>query len=561
MSRVLTLLLASCTLACSSAPRPFPMRPPMTRDTDLDPVDVPCRDDPSKKDPHRVTCAPREYVSPFVWDHLDNLTFARVSRALSLEVSGEAANATSIDEVADSSWFENRIGKQPLTEQQRTIGACKPDDLLPAEVAAGEWVIDHGKDNGSTPGFRVKVPGKGQYLLKADEPDMPERASAASVVGAAIYNAAGFSTSCEQVVLVHKEQFTLEKDLKVVSNAGIVTPFDETSLEKILTESPHVGKLARMQASKWLPGMTLGPFRYRGTRGDDPNDIIPHEDRRELRGSRVLAAWLNHWDAREQNSMDIWFAVDPKRERSSPGIVRHYFVDTSDVFGQRLLPPSLGKRMGWSYIVDFEFMLTDFLSLGAIRRPWDDAFPVKGREKFGVFSARAFAPGEWKPLYPNPAFLRMTDRDAAWMARIIARFTAADIRSFVAMAKFSDPSDTEYLAQVLIDRQRAIVTRYLTGLSPLVDAHAMGDQICALDLARASGLWPLTTFRYRAVQRAGGQQLELPVTAAPDGTVCIRPQGVGDKQPVTFELRNGFAGPLEIHAYGMLVVGLTRPEP
>ena len=531
----------------------------MTRDTDLDPVDVPCRNDPSKKDPKRVTCAPKQYVSPFVWDHVDNVMFAPVSRALSFEVSGEAANATSIDEVADSAWFENRIGKQPLTEEQRTIGACKPEDLLPAEVADGEWVIDHGKDNGSTPGFRVKVPGKGQYMLKADELEMPERASAASVIGAAIYNAAGFSTSCEQVVFVRKEQFKLEPGLEVVSNAGIATPFDEASLAEILESSPHTGKLTRMQASKWLPGVTLGPFRYRGTRGDDPNDIIPHENRRELRGSRVLAAWLNHWDAREQNSMDIWFAVDPKRERSSPGIVRHYFVDTSDVFGQPVGQSEVGKRMGWSYIVDFRFMVSDLLTFGAIRRPWDDAFPVKGREKFGVFSARAFAPDHWKPVYPNPAFQRMTERDAAWMARIIARFTPADIRSLVAMGKFSSPSDAEYLAQVLIDRQHAIALRYLTRLSPLVDAHATGDQICALDLARASGIWSPTTFRYRAVQRVGGTKREPPVTALPDGTVCFRPQGVGEQQPVTFELGNGAAGPLEIHAYGMLIAGVTRP--
>jgi hypothetical protein len=146
------------------------------------------------------------------------------------------------------------------------------------------------------------------------------------------------------------------------------------------------------------------------------------------------------------------------------------------------------------------------------------------------------------------------------MARIIARFTPADIRSFVAMARFSDPSDVEYLAQVLIDRQHAIIERYLTRLSPLADARATGDQICALDLSRASGIWSATAFRYRAVQRAGGRQRELPVTAAPDGTVCFRPQGVGEKEPVTFELRNGAAGPLEIHAYGMLIAGVTRPE-
>ena len=75
--------------------------------------------------------------------------------------------------------------------------------MLPApdEVTDGAWVIDHGKDNGATLGFRVDVPGKGKYMLKADDTGKPERASAASVIGAAIYDAVGFNTTCEQVVV------------------------------------------------------------------------------------------------------------------------------------------------------------------------------------------------------------------------------------------------------------------------------------------------------------------------------------------------------------------------
>ncbi|MEO7736345.1 MAG: hypothetical protein ABIY55_35635 [Kofleriaceae bacterium] len=559
--------------ACAHAPRPFPLRDPLATDTDVAPVSVACRPDPSPKEPRRMACAPREYTSPFVRDRIDNIAFAPGSRLFSVDVAGEAANANSLDEVADSAWFENRRVRP--TAEQLTMGACKPEDLLPAEAADGAWIIDHGKDNGATPGFRVTIPGKGQYLLKADNPQHPELASAASAIGAALYHAVGYPTSCEQVVLIKRSQLQLTPGLVSIDNENNKHPFDDAALQKVLADSSHVGDLTRMQASKWLPGYTIGPFRYEHTREDDPNDIIAHENRRELRGNRVLAAWLNHWDSREQNTMDVWMAVDAKNKRSSPGYVRHYMLDTSEAFGGGADPDALTIRLGFSYIVDFGDIAFDLLTVGLVSRPWDRTHQVKGREKFGLFSAQDFDPPGWKGLYPNPAFVRMQERDAAWMARILARFSADDVRALVAAGRFSDPSDADYLTQILLERQRRILARYLTKLSPLADVHADLAQICATDLARLRGVVAPDQLRYTVVQRSAGKQLALEPAVQPDGVVCFKPQPVAPAQLpdtaaerlVIFEVRNGTAaGPLEIHAYdldarGMRVVGLVRPAP
>ena len=51
---------------------------------------------------------------------------------------------------------------------------------------------------------------------------------------------------------------------------------------------------------------SLRSLRWYETRSDDPNDVIPHEDRREQRGLRLIAAWLNHDDTRAQNTVDSW---------------------------------------------------------------------------------------------------------------------------------------------------------------------------------------------------------------------------------------------------------------
>jgi len=572
MRVAITAGLVMCA-ACAGGATRFPLREPLRRDTDLDPVSVACRPDPSPKEPGRVACYPREYVSPFVWDRIDTTVFGRLSRILSIDVTGEAENANSIDEVADSSWFENRPTSSPA---EKTAGACTAEVALPSDPADGSWLIDHGKDNGSSIGFRVQVPGKGVYLLKADDPESPELASAASVIGAAVYHAAGFLTTCEQIIYVRREQFSLAPGLVVMANNGTPHPFDDAALTSALASLPRRGTLRRMQASKWLPGVALGPFRYETLRDDDPNDIILHEDRRELRGSRLIAAWLGHWDAREQNSMDVWIARDPAHKRSSPGYVRHYQIDTSDVFGQPMDPPTLAKRLGHSYQIDLEDIAVDFVTLGLISRPWDRAALVPGHELFGFFTANDFDPEAWKPAYPNPAFLRMTERDGAWMARLIARFSREDIRSLVAAGQFTDPRNSEYLEQLLVARQQRILARYLARLSPVADVHGEADgRVCAVDLARLREVYATDRFRYRIVETARGQRSVLSAELRPDGVVCFlpRPVDVGavrDDDParsVVFDVDNGTgAGPLEIHAYdlghdrGLRVVGLVRRE-
>jgi hypothetical protein len=568
----------ACLLAgCASGTQRFPLRAPLATDTDLRPVSIPCEKSPTDADPEHVTCAPEPYESPLVWDGLDNSVFRPMARVFAVDPAGPAVNLNAFDEVPDSAWFTNRMGRSRPTREALLRGACNQGEILDAtNAAAGSWRIDQGKPNGATPGFRIRV-DKQKYMLKTDSKEQPERPSAASAIGAAIYHAVGFNTSCEQIVYLDRRVLALEPGLTSKDNTGVRKPFDEKALANVLAQATPRGNLVRMQASAWLPGHLLGPFRYEGTRDDDPNDVIAHEDRRELRGGRLLAAWLNHFDAREQNTMDSWIAAGNGAPDASPGFVRHYYLDTSDSFGSEWASDGISRRLGRSYLLDFGDIGLDFVTLGMRTPSWERAERTRGFEAFGYYHYRDFDPEAWKNEYPNPAFSRATEHDNAWMARILSRFDRADIDALVSLGKFSRPEYSTFLGEILEQRLRRIVDRYLTRLSPLADLRVEGEnRLCATDLLRRRAARPEHAFRYAARSYGTSGSHPLRIARFEAGRVCTTlprasvERGVSPNDPsryVVVVVANGVAPyPLYAHLYdlgskrGYRLVGIERPE-
>ena len=165
-----------------------------------------------------------------------------------------------------------------------------------------------------------------------------------------------------------------------------------------------------MQASEWLAGHGLGGFQYEGTRRDDPNDVVPHEDRRELRGKRVVDAWMDWFDDRRGNTFDSWIAARPGPDDASPGRVIHYQMDTSEALGSEWNWPQISRRLGYAYVVDWGDMARDLVMLGTRFETWDTIH--KTPEERHLFVLLALAAISGLAGYENPG-----DRVRAWLGR------------------------------------------------------------------------------------------------------------------------------------------------
>ena len=390
-----------------------------------------------------------------------------------------AMNVNTLDEVPDSSWFQNRA------MQSRSIAdLVRGPDRVPSISLEG-WMVSAGKSTGVQPGFRMTDPQGRLYQIELDPPDNPEMASGAEIIGTAFYHGFGYHVVDVYLAELDPERLVIsEKATLWDPREGRRRRLTRRELDKVLRRGARQenGKY-RVIVSRFAEGKPLGNFRYYATRPDDPNDIVPHEHRRELRGARVFAAWLNHDDSRGINSLDM-LTTDGGRH-----YIKHYMFDFGSTLGSGTVYAQR-HRPGNEYILEWKPGWLTLATLGIYTRPWlhidypDDAPPAVGR-----IEATAFTAAEWKPEYPNPAFDNMRADDAFWAARIVAGFDAASIRAIVEKARYSDPKATAYMTDVLLKRQAKVLQTWLTAVNPVVDvALSSSGELTFANAAEKAGV-------------------------------------------------------------------------
>jgi hypothetical protein len=378
-----------------------------------------------------------------------------------------AMNVNSLDEVPDSMWFTNRIGRREMSVPEIVRGPDRRE--LEGHLDLEGWMVTAGKSSGLQPGFRMTDPSGHLFQVEVDPPSNPELTSGAEIIGTAFYHAFGYHT-----VDVYPAEIDADR-LVIAERATIRDPLNGKRRRMTRRDLDEVFKRAARQPngryrvilSRFADGKPLGNFRYYGTRPDDPNDIVPHEHRRELRGARVFAAWLNHDDSRGINSLDML------EQAGGTSYVRHYMFDFGSILGSGTIFAQR-HRPGNEYILEWKPGWLTLATLGIYTRPWmlidyPDVPPSVGR-----FEADAFDPVKWKPEYPNPAFENMRADDAFWAARIVSKFNDEMIRAVVGKARYGDPKATEYISGALIKRRDKVLATWLNQVNPVVNVALSG---------------------------------------------------------------------------------------
>jgi hypothetical protein len=411
------------------------------------------------------------HIAPVpVFDLSKSYEFVHETFGETVQSWGAALNVNTLGEVPDSSWFTNRIGARDMSVAEIVRGPNQVDGPAP-----GVWKVTGRPDSGITPKFTIKDGRGDTYLIKLDPASNPELPSSVEVISTKIFHAIGYHVPEDTIVTFDASQLEVAPGAKIRTDNGSKRPITMVDVRRWLENTPKAadGRI-RALASRYVPGTVVGQFRYTGTRSDDPNDIYPHERRRELRGMRVFAAWLNHDDARSINSIDTYV------EDGGRHYIRHYLQD----FGSNLGSGSTSAqqpRGGYEYLIEGDKMAKGLATFGFWRRDWTKV-EYPNDPSLGNIEADFFQPSRWKTEYPQPAFASMDDADAFWAASLASRFTNPAIKAIVATGQLSNPQAAAYLEDVIIKRRDKVVAYWITRTNPL-DAFAVTQRGGAATLA------------------------------------------------------------------------------
>ncbi len=176
---------------------------------------------------------------------------------------------------------------------------------------------------------------------------------------------------------------------------------------------------------------------------------IGHEDRRELRGMGLLAAWLTWFDSRAENTK---LRVD---STGSSIHLEHFFSDVG---------AGLGSGTGWlsQHGEDANALTWTFTHAEIVRGPGRMTTPF--RIEF------------YKPLVPTLAFQNMTVDDARWMARLIGQLSEPQLRAALVASGYNSAQAKLYLEKLINRRDQMIRDLGLTEEISLLRPHGISRE-------------------------------------------------------------------------------------
>jgi len=552
------LVIAVTIAGCAGSPVPssrFLNAPPATAVNDR--LDVPVK--PAERPFHENLY------------HYDGVVGDRIDRAFELPRPRRALGINAFDEVPDSTWFTNRIGVRDMSLAELTNG--------PARIDSPEFhkpfTIKATKTGGSEVGFTIEDARGEKFMLKFDTRGFPEQETATDIIVGKLLWACGYNVTEDFIVDLRRQDLVVAPDATMSDKLGDKHRLEPADVDRMLAkvEVEPDGRI-RAYASRWLAGKSLGGHPGEGVREDDPNDRIPHELRRDLRGSYAMFAWLDHVDVQESNYLDTWIA-DPRDKHRH--YVKHYLLDFGKSMGV-MATTGRDPRRGHAYVIDLGDMARSMVSGGLLERSWEDRHVPRLRG-VGLFDVGTFDPGTWKPDYPSYLPFLTADRfDKFWGAKILIRLTREQIHAIVETGRYSDPRAVEYVTDTLVARQRKTAEHWFSRVNPLdrfsiqrgrapsqpaepagplphdsLRSSIAADSVCFDDLAIAYGFAPAPGTNYQATSYDRQSHLVGAAAGSPNerGRSCIplslSPERDGYTMMRIQTTRAGFTGTTIVH--------------
>src|SRR5688572_4938042 len=461
-----------------------------------------------------------------------------------------AGGISTLGEVLDGPWFENRhatrrLSREALIRGPRTVGA-------PTEE--GAWQVLAVKPYGLRPGVLIGDARQRRYLLLFDDPRSPEVSTSAQVVSSHILHAIGYQAPECYIVTFSREKLVLAEGAEIISSAGNKRTLTEEDIDAFLNQVARTGprryRAVAIHVSPPDATSVLGPYQMFSTRSDDPNDIVPHEHRRDLRGLFVIASWINLATVRATSTMDL--LID---DGAAPPHIRHYILELWSSLGGG---GAGGPKQAWDGndpLFDAGAAFKNMVGLGVWSPAWMRAHYPRIRG-VGRFESETFDPPRWTPIERLAPFENRLPDDDFWGAKQVTAFTDEDIRALVSTGEYTDPAAAEWIARTLIARRDKIRRYYFANVLPLDAFRIENGQLAFDDLDGRYGLTgtahAYTARWFRLVNDTGAlvpleanDSLEVPIEIArdPGGYYAARIQRAGEDsaRDVTAYLRTGAA--------------------